>query len=297
MKVLQFTIPVSHDKTIFSRKDVLPYFYPYLHRHKEMQLTWIQQGEGTLIVDHNMYNFVQGDVFIIGGGQPHLFKSPAQYFEEDSRRVICSVDIFFDPELICQTLLGIAEFKHLRSFIQLAQNGLKVPPSRCAEVGRAVDQLYKTEDVSRSAILFIELLQLLCGMSGHKVLSRQGAGAVNTEKDGIRISEIYDYILQHYDKPITLEEVAAKAFMTPQAFCRFFKKHTRHTFIQFLNEVRIGEVTKQLAGGSFESISSIAYRAGFNSITNFNRVFKAVVGLAPSAYIESLRELTAESGC
>jgi AraC-like DNA-binding protein len=291
MKVLQFTIPVSHDKTIVSRMDLLPHFYPYLHRHKEMQLTWVQQGEGTLMVDHNMHSFTHNDIFIIGGGQPHLFKNHAAYFEEGSERIICSLDIFFDPEVICQTLLGVPELKHLRNFITLAQNGIQVPQHHTTEVARLMDTLYKTEDATQGVILFIQLLQLLAGISDQKILSRQGSKMINTETDGIRISHIYNYILQNYDKPITLEDVAGQAFMTPQAFCRFFKKHTRHTFVQFLNEVRIGEARKQFSTGSFESISSIAYNSGFNSITNFNRVFKSVMGQAPSEYIESLREL------
>lgn len=295
MKVLQFTIPVSHDKTIVTRMDILPHFYPYLHRHNEMQLTWVQHGEGTLMVDHNMYNFQRNDIFIIGGGQPHLFKNPATYFEEGSERIICSLDVFFDPDIICQTLLGIPELKYLRSFIAQAQNGIQVPAAHTDEVSRIMDELYKTENGSQSTILFIQLLQKLSTVSGHKILSQQGPRMVNTETDGIRISHIYNYILHNYDKPITLEEVAGQAFMTPQAFCRFFKKHTRHTFIQFLNEVRIGEAKKQFSSGSFESISSIAYSSGFNSITNFNRVFKSVMGQAPTEYIESLRELQTPS--
>lgn len=295
MKVLQFTIPVRHDKTIVTRMDILPHFYPYLHRHKEMQLTWVQHGEGTLMADHNMHSFRQGDIFIIGGGQPHLFKSPAAYFEEGSERIICSLDVFFDPDIICQTLLGIPEFKHLRSFIAYAQNGIQVPADKASEVSVLLDKLFTTEDAAQSTILFIQVLQKLSGLSGYKILSQQGPRMLNTETDGIRISHIYNYILHNYDKSITLEDVAGQAYMTPQAFCRFFKKHTRHTFVQFLNEVRIGEARKQFSSGSFDSISSVAYSSGFNSITNFNRVFKSVMGQAPTEYIESLRELQQSS--
>jgi hypothetical protein len=48
MKVLQFTIPVSREKTFIVQKDVLPHFYPHLHRHNEIQLVWVMKGEGTL---------------------------------------------------------------------------------------------------------------------------------------------------------------------------------------------------------------------------------------------------------
>jgi hypothetical protein len=63
MKVLQFTIPVPHDKSVIAEKVSLPYHYPYLHRHKEIQITWIQKGEGTLIAGNNMHDYSSGDIF------------------------------------------------------------------------------------------------------------------------------------------------------------------------------------------------------------------------------------------
>ncbi|MDR6564849.1 MULTISPECIES: helix-turn-helix transcriptional regulator [unclassified Arcicella] len=74
--------------------------------------------------------------------------------------------------------------------------------------------------------------------------------------------------------------------MTPHAFCRYFKKHTRHTFLSFLNEVRINEACKKLTNSNNETIANVAYSCGFNSITNFNRVFKRITTQSPSEYIE-----------
>ena len=105
-----------------------------------------------------------------------------------------------------------------------------------------------------------------------------------SDYEGMRISNIYNYIMQHYNRDITLEEVSEAAYMTPQAFCRYFKKHTRVTFITFLNEIRINEACKRLIDGSYESVSSVAYDCGFNSITNFNRVFKSTTGKSPREY-------------
>lgn len=75
--------------------------------------------------------------------------------------------------------------------------------------------------------------------------------------------------------------------MTPESFCRYFKKHTGHTFISFLNEIRINEACKKLTAHKFESISTVAYKCGFKSITNFNRVFKCVIGISPREYLDN----------
>ncbi|AYD47742.1 AraC family transcriptional regulator [Arachidicoccus soli] len=290
MKVLQFTIPIQHDKTIVSRIDVLPHFYPYLHKHKEMQITWVQQGHGTLVTDNNMHLFQNDDIFVIGANQPHVFKNTSSYFTEEKNKSICSLDIFFDPDVICNSLLNIPELRNLRSFIEKAQTGFKVPDCSFKEVSEKM-LLIKDLEIGLTRIMhFIELIQLMASVAPAEKLSNDTNDVKSNENDGIRISHIYNYILHNYEKNLTLEDIAQQAFMTPQAFCRFFKKHTGHTFISFLNEVRINEARKQFSEGNYESISCVAYNCGFNSITNFNRVFKSITQQIPSFYIESLKQ-------
>jgi transcriptional regulator GlxA family with amidase domain len=96
--------------------------------------------------------------------------------------------------------------------------------------------------------------------------------------------------MQNYKEQITLDEVAKLAYMTPQAFCRYFKKHTHNTLVGFINLVRINEACKQLMENHNDTIACIAYNTGFNSITNFNRVFKNVVKKSPREYLESYRQ-------
>src|SRR3546814_14519119 len=74
MRILQFTVPVTPDKTVIVQEDTLPQFYPHLHRHKEAQLIWIIKGEGTLIAENTMHSFRPNDIFMIAPNQSHVFK-------------------------------------------------------------------------------------------------------------------------------------------------------------------------------------------------------------------------------
>lgn len=287
MKVLQFTIPMQDDKAIMSRVDRLPYFYPYLHRHKETQITWVQQGEGTLMVNNQMHAFETNSLYFIGANQPHIFKSNPSYHNPKSTKGIISLDIFFNPDMITQTLLNINELKPLQIFLKKFQNGFKIPQNLVPTISNKMLLINQTDDTIIRTLYFIELLQDLKNIDEPELLSSERS-MISTETDGIRISQIYNFILQNFDKDITLEDVAKKAFMTPQAFCRFFKKHTRHTFISFLNEIRVNEACKLFLDGNYEGISNIAYKCGFNSITNFNRVFKSVTSKSPKTYKEEL---------
>jgi AraC-like DNA-binding protein len=154
------------------------------------------------------------------------------------------------------------------------------------EIGKKMLRIEHSSGVDQ-LVHFIELLKLLSSFHELTPLSDRSHPISYSEHEGIRIGAIYNYIMQQFDKPITLEDVARQAHMTPQAFCRYFKKHTLHTFVSFLNKVRINEACKRLTDGQYDSIATVAYNCGFNSITNFNRVFKTVTGKSPSEYIES----------
>lgn len=287
MKVLQFTIPLPHDKSVIVEKVCLPHHYPYLHRHKEIQITWIRQGEGTLIAGNNMHDYSAGDVFFLGSNLPHLFKSNPEYFANNTNKQVEALTIFFDPEGTLSSFFDLPEMTQGRIFMQQHQQGFKIPDGSADEISQIMTTL-KTASGSDKLVQFLYLLKGLTNLKEKlDPLSTYGNLPGITENEGIRIGKIYNFIMRHYSDPITLEDVAKVAYMTPESFCRYFKKHTGHTFISFLNEIRINEACKRLIAHKFESINSIAYKCGFNSITNFNRVFKYVIGSSPRGYLDT----------
>jgi AraC-like DNA-binding protein len=286
MKVLQFTIPVPRDKTVIVQKDVLPHFYPHLHRHQEIQLTWIQQGEGTLVAENNMYSFRGGEIYWLGVNLPHVFKSDPSYFSPSSCKKVQTLNIFFNAKGQLDSFFDLPEIKNVKNFLQNQQSGFKVPPEHVEEIAERMLRIQQTTGIDQ-LVHFIELLKQLSSYQELAPLSARSQPIAYSEHEGIRIGTIYNYIMQQYDRPITLEDVAKQAHMTPQAFCRYFKRHTLHTFVSFLNEVRINEACKKLTDGQYDSIATVAYNCGFNSITNFNRVFKSVTGKSPSEYVDS----------
>lgn len=287
MKVLQFTIPVAHDKSVIAQQDELPHFYPHFHRHNEAQVTWIQAGEGTLIAGNNMHAFKAGEIYLLGADQPHLFKSSPEYFMPGNKKVVKTLTIFFDPNGSLSAMLNLPEMKICKDFLQQHTQGFKLPNEEINKVSQAMLQIQATAGPDQ-VIHFLHLLRILQGIPGKlEPLSAFGISPAITETEGIRISNIYNYILHHYSKAVSLADVAREACMTPQAFCRYFKKHTGHTFISFLNEMRINEACKKLTGNKYESISVVAYKCGFSSITNFNRVFKSIMGSSPREYMDS----------
>lgn len=284
MKVLPFTIPVPHDHSIMVQEEVLPHFYTYLHRHAEIQITWIQKGEGTLLAGNNMHVFREGEIYMIGANLPHLFKSDPAYFLPDNDMEVRAITIFFNPSGKLSALFALPELKNVLAFISQHPSGFKVPDTMYADMVKKITTIQHTGSAEQ-LYRFIELLNVLTTIHDPQPLSSGSYAFSMTDPEGMRIASVYNYIMQNYASPLSLEDVAMQAHLTPTAFCRYFKKHTRHTLVNFINKVRINEACKMLVNGQAKSIATIAYSCGFNSITNFNYVFKSITGVSPRDYI------------
>jgi AraC-like DNA-binding protein len=295
MKILEFTLPVSDNRSIIVKEERLQHFYPHLHRHHEVQLTWVIDGEGTLVADNSMHSFQSNEIYWIGANQSHVFKSEPSYFENKHGKKTHAIDIFFSPDAQLSSFFELPEAKRLKNFAQQHNSGFRLPQNRVEEISEIMLLVANTSGIEQ-LVNFINLLKQLSGIDQVAPLSSESNNVKYSDNEGIRIATIYNYIMQHYNEPITLEEVAKLAYMTPQAFCRYFKKHTHHTLVSFINQVRINEACKKLVDNRYESIASVAYNTGFNSITNFNRVFKSVIKKSPKEYIESYFRNVKEAG-
>lgn len=288
MKALQFTIPVIPGRTVTVQEDRLRHFYPYLHRHKEAQLIWVIKGEGTLIAENSMHIFKPNDIFMLAPNQSHVFRSNNLDDKEAASDAVHTISVFYDPNGDLANLFQLPELTQLNSFLKEYSGGFKLPDSYFGVISKQILKMQQSENLDQM-MYFLNMLRVFCRMNPKPLHLSTIRNDYITEGEGLRMGNIYNYILQNYNREVTLEDVAAEAHLTPQAFCRYFKKHTGVTFVAFLNEMRVNEACKKLARGEFENISSVAYQCGFNSITNFNRVFKNVSGASPKTYLAKYR--------
>jgi AraC-like DNA-binding protein len=98
-----------------------------------------------------------------------------------------------------------------------------------------------------------------------------------------RLADVYKYVKENFKGNINLRTIANISNLTPQSFCRLFKKRTNKSFIEYLNEVRIAAACKYLLDTDW-SISEIAYNCGYKTVSNFNKLFKSITGSSPKIY-------------
>ncbi len=103
--------------------------------------------------------------------------------------------------------------------------------------------------------------------------------------DKQHIKKMEDYVLAHYDHPISLVDVSEHLQLTKPYTCHLVKQHRNTTFVEYLNQHRI-EQAKLLLDDAQSVISAIHSKVGFNSASYFAKVFKSYTGVTPKEYKE-----------
>ncbi|QJD77686.1 AraC family transcriptional regulator [Spirosoma rhododendri] len=283
MKPLLFKVPTIDDRSFRIEQDTMPHFYGHLHFHPEIQLTLILEGEGTLIVGDKIDRFAPGDVLMLGPNLPHVLRSDPDYFQPESTRQSVSVSVLFRPEQLEMGVLSLPETGHLRQLLTESQHGVRLRCQTNPAFTGKLEQL-PSQRPFEQLLTLLHILDELTTRTDREVLSVTAYVQPQRPDDHRRLERVFSYILDQYHTQITLDDIANVASLTPGAFCRFFRQHTRKTFSTLLNEVRIEHACRHLRE-SKQSISQTAYVCGFTNLSNFNRQFKTITGLSPSEYL------------
>lgn len=104
-----------------------------------------------------------------------------------------------------------------------------------------------------------------------------------TDKTIVAIEKVKNYIQSNYSDSISRENLASVVDMSSDHLSRMFKKHTGKKISDFVNELRVESILGELES-SGRKIVDIAFEAGFENLSSFNRVFKKIKGMTPSEY-------------
>lgn len=276
MKALPFKIPKQENEALVYQEDHEKFFYDKLHQHEEIQISYIMEGSGSLIVGDTINHYEKNNILIIGEHIPHVFRSDVGV---TSKSIMYT--LFFTKMSFGKDFFEIPDLKHTQDFFKEAEYGMKILSNQ-EKIFNFFDALKHQTKIERIASLLIILNIII--YSEKIALSSFVYRKRYSDGDGKRMSAVFEYAMKHFDEPIYLDTIAEKANMSKNAFCRYFKNRTNKTFFQFLIEMRIENACKLLYKNKELSISVISESSGFNNITNFNRKFKELKGVTPSKY-------------
>jgi len=264
------------------RELIAPYFDKNWHFHPEYQLFWVRQGRGTRFVGDDMRVFKENDLVFTGPNLPHLWRNDQEYFEKGSELLTEGIVVYFPENFIGKELMQKEEFGELHVLLEKAGMGLEILGATNKALRPLLASLVQKDGLDR-IIGLLEILLRIARSTEVQPIVRAGYMNTNKESEKDRMSTVYAFVMDHFQRPVKLEEVAGLINMSSSSFSRYFKSRMNKSFSDFLSEVRIGHACKLLQRENI-NISEISYECGFHTLSNFNKQFKEKMKMTPMSY-------------
>lgn len=248
------------------------------HQQETWELSYVITGRGVRIIGDQIEPFSQGEVILIPPNIPHGWSFDKSVY--DCKGKIENITIVFPDSLLERIKTVFPELFDIVSGIQKKENAISFKGETQTTLQRIMIAMVGETYVERVGS-FINLLSFIAFTETVDVVGCPVVEDRNTK----RIQSVYLYVMNNYQYPITLDEVAQHINMEKSSFCLFFRKMTKRTFFTFLLEYRI-ESSCQMLLKTSKTIAEVCISSGFRDIPYYNRIFKKIKQMTPTAYRE-----------
>lgn len=268
-KNLQYT-----HENVQTRDDIQARFHIYedsndfitSHWHNSMEIVYIYAGSMEVVVNTKTTILNEGDFIIINSADIH-----STMCSDKCKIMLLQISYSFLHK-------SIPDYEHIR-FEQTKNSEVEGEVQKLLlSMGESFHANEAGFSLHFSALLY-ELLYVLFKEYRYEI---PNSVKIKTDKNTNRLKSVIEYVKCNYASPISLEEVAGVAAFNPEYFCRFFKKYTGLTFLDYLAGVRLTHIYQDLISTDL-TISDILDKNGFTNYKLFMKKFKETYGDTPLA--------------
>jgi AraC-like DNA-binding protein len=278
-KIHREITPLQEDDCflVFDRERDL-FTFP-IHFHPEYELNFIAKAKGARrVVGDHLGETGDKELVMVG---PNLYHGWENY-KNTGEEMHHEITVQFPRDLFQEHLLQKNILKPIREMLHNANRGILFSEQTTEMAGERLMQISKKRGFD-SYMEFQSLLYDLAISRDQRLLTNISFQKTNDFFNSDRIEKIYNFVRENYNKRIMLDDAAKLLNMSIVSFSRLIKQRTGKSFVDFVNEIRLGYATRMLIETS-KSISEICYECGFNNISNFNRTFKRKQNCTPSEF-------------
>jgi len=247
----------------------------FWHFHPEYELVFIEGADGMRHVGKHSSNFKKSDLVLIGSNIPHLNFDYG--IKTEYRKEVLQICPTFKKQIFEQ----VQEFLDINALFEKAQHGISFHGKTKRIIGKQMKRLHLLNPFEQF-LAIIQILKILSSSEEFELLHKEPVYIASDKNHRERLEKVYTFIEEHYQRKITIKEVAEVVNLSREAFCRYFKKHYNKTFTSFLNQYRISQAKRLLLAG--KNVTEACYGCGFESLSYFNRTFKKFNGKNPSSF-------------
>ncbi|QJW89200.1 helix-turn-helix transcriptional regulator [Spirosoma taeanense] len=242
------------------------------HYHPEYEIVFIDGASGTRHVGEHISRYEGSDLVFIGPNIPHLNFDYG--VKTDYRKVVVQLSENFLGEQFWRA----PEFADIARLFEAARGGVSFYGETKRLVGERLETLTRLAHFDRMMALLGIFQQLATSDERTQLHGKPVNNQYNLQEQQ-RLRRVYQHIEENYPRKMDIAEMADLINLTDAAFCRYFKRMTRLTFTQFLNQYRINQAQKLLL--TDHNVTEACFATGFESVSYFNRIFRKVTGENP----------------
>ena len=247
----------------------------FWHYHPEFELVYVEAITGIRHVGQHISNYMESDLVLIGANIPHL------NFDYELKTEYRQIVIQFKEHFLGEAFKEAPELNDIQALFKRANLGLSFTGDTKNIVAEKLKTLQSVEKF-KQLLCLLEIFQILALSDEVIELNDRDTSVSLFLNDKIRMGAVYEYIQANFDNTPDVNKVASSVHLSTAAFCRYFKKQTKMTFTDFVNQYRITQAKTLLLQD--KTISETCYEVGFESLSYFNKLFRKIAGENPSAF-------------
>ncbi len=275
--ILREIATISPDETFLVFDRVKKNFDFPIHYHPEIEINFISKGKGNKrIVGDHVGEIDDLELVMVGAFLPHCWDN----YKGKSKK-IHEITVQFNQDFFDSSLMKRRIMKPINDLVKLSIRGVLFSK----ETAQRLKDNFLGLSKKNSFEAFMEMMFILheLAIAEDKTILSSYSIEQETFVDNDSMKVVHDYVHNNFEKKISLEEVAQLVNMSIVTFNRYIKKRAGKTFVNYLNEIRVGYAARWLIEKDL-TVSEIAFEAGFNNIANFNKIFKSIQKSTPSEF-------------
>lgn len=274
MKIKKETVLISPGQSFRLFKPSLKNYF-FWHYHPEYELVYVEASNGIRHVGQHISSYMGSDLVLIGPNIPHL------NFDYGLKTAYKQIVVQLKEHFLGDAFHEIPELFSIQQLFERAYLGLSFSGKTKTIVAGKLKHM-QTVDHFEQLLCLLQIFQILANSDEVVELNERDTSIKLFLNDKIRMGAIYKYIHSNYNETPDVNTVAYSVHLSTAAFCRYFKKQTKMTFTDFVNQYRITQAKTLLLQD--KSISEACYEVGFKSLSWFNKLFKKIAGENPSDF-------------
>jgi len=247
----------------------------YWHFHPEIEMVYVEADRGIRHIGDHISTYEQSDLALIGSYIPHL------NFDYGVKTRVETVVIQLRENFINEGFQQFPEFNDIIALFERVKSGIAFYGETKKKVGERLKSITNLNKFDQ----FVELINIFQYLSKSTEFIKLDARPISSKsilKQQDRMLEIYKHVEENFRENIDTSIIANKTNLSVPAFCRYFKKATKLTYTDFVNQYRITHAKKCLLQDM--NVSEACFESGFENLSYFNRTFKKVTGVSPSVF-------------